>query len=215
MMPDIHVRAKSAGMLYALNGVAPTIHPTAWVAPTAVLIGDVRLGPGANIWFNCVLRADTNPIVVGARTNIQDGTIIHVDHGENFTDIGDDVTIGHGAIIHACKLRNRAFVGMGATVLDGAVIEDELIVIGRGDDAETDGKGRAGGEVDVSVGGKLAGGGNAGGVAGCDRAASVDGCGRLDGACAGQDAIHGGGGVQQAIHLEGGAIRDGGQLGAA
>jgi carbonic anhydrase/acetyltransferase-like protein (isoleucine patch superfamily) len=112
------------GFLYALDGVAPSIDPTAWVAPTAVLIGDVRLGPGANIWFNCVLRADTNPIIVGARSNIQDGTIIHVDHGENYTEIGDDVTVGHAAIIHACKLRNRAFVGMGATVLDGAVIEE-------------------------------------------------------------------------------------------
>jgi carbonic anhydrase/acetyltransferase-like protein (isoleucine patch superfamily) len=111
-------------MLYALDGVGPSIDPTAWVAPTAVLIGDVRLGPGANIWFNCVLRADTNPIIIGARSNIQDGTIIHVDHGKNFTEIGDDVTVGHAAIIHACKLHNRAFVGMGATVLDGAVIEE-------------------------------------------------------------------------------------------
>jgi carbonic anhydrase/acetyltransferase-like protein (isoleucine patch superfamily) len=111
-------------MIYEFEGLKPTIHPTAWVAPNAVLIGDVRLGPGANIWFNCVLRADTNPIIVGARSNIQDGTIIHVDHGENFTDIGDDVTVGHAAIVHACKLRNRAFVGMGATVLDGAIIEE-------------------------------------------------------------------------------------------
>jgi carbonic anhydrase/acetyltransferase-like protein (isoleucine patch superfamily) len=123
-MPDTNIPAKSSGLLYALEGVAPQIHPTAWVAPTAVLIGDVRLGPGANIWFNCVLRADTNPIIVGARSNIQDGTIIHVDHGDRFTEIGDDVTVGHAAIIHACKLRNRAFVGMGATVLDGAVIEE-------------------------------------------------------------------------------------------
>jgi carbonic anhydrase/acetyltransferase-like protein (isoleucine patch superfamily) len=111
-------------MIYEFEGLKPSIHPTAWVAPNAVLIGDVRLGPGANIWFNCVLRADTNPIIVGARSNIQDGTIIHVDHGENFTEIGDDVTVGHAAIIHACKLRNRAFIGMGATVLDGAVVEE-------------------------------------------------------------------------------------------
>jgi carbonic anhydrase/acetyltransferase-like protein (isoleucine patch superfamily) len=131
-MPDSHIAQKSSGLLYALDGVAPTIDPTAWVAPTAVLIGDVRLGPGANIWFNCVLRADTNPIIVGARSNIQDGTIIHVDHGENFTDIGDDVTVGHAAIIHACKLRNRAFVGMGATVLDGAVIEEGGLLGARG-----------------------------------------------------------------------------------
>jgi carbonic anhydrase/acetyltransferase-like protein (isoleucine patch superfamily) len=131
-MPDTNVPAASTGLLYALNGVAPTIHPTAWVAPTAVLIGDVRLGPGANIWFNCVLRADTNPIIVGARSNIQDGTIIHVDHGENFTDIGEDVTVGHAAIIHACKLRRRAFIGMGATVLDGAVVEEGGMLGARG-----------------------------------------------------------------------------------
>jgi carbonic anhydrase/acetyltransferase-like protein (isoleucine patch superfamily) len=116
--------AQSGGLLYAFEGKAPQIHPTAWVAPSAVLIGDVRLGPGASIWFNCVLRGDTNPIIVGARSNIQDGTVIHVDHGENCTDIGDDVTIGHSAIIHACKLRNRAFIGMGATVMDGAVVEE-------------------------------------------------------------------------------------------
>jgi carbonic anhydrase/acetyltransferase-like protein (isoleucine patch superfamily) len=115
---------RESGFVYALDGVAPTIHPTAWVAPTAVLIGDVRLGPRANIWFNCVLRGDTNPIIVGARSNIQDGTIIHVNHSDLITDIGDDVTVGHAAIIHACTLRNRAFVGMGATVLDGAVIEE-------------------------------------------------------------------------------------------
>jgi carbonic anhydrase/acetyltransferase-like protein (isoleucine patch superfamily) len=119
-------------MLFTLNGLSPEIHPEAWVAPTAVLIGDVRVGAGANIWFNCVLRADTNPIIVGERTNIQDGTIIHVDHGENFTEIGDDVTVGHAAIIHACKLRNRAFIGMGATVLDGAVVEEAGMLAARG-----------------------------------------------------------------------------------
>src|ERR1700733_9803502 len=132
MMPDMQNISGPSGLLYALDGVAPTIHPTAWVAPTAVLIGDVRLGPGANIWFNCVLRADTNPISVGARSNIQDGTIIHVDHAENFTEIGADVTVGHAAIIHACKLHDRAFVGMGATVLDGAVVEEAGLLGARG-----------------------------------------------------------------------------------
>jgi carbonic anhydrase/acetyltransferase-like protein (isoleucine patch superfamily) len=131
-MPESHIAQKASGLLYALNGVAPTIDPTAWIAPTAVLIGDVRVGPGANIWFNCVLRADTNPIIVGACTNIQDGTIIHVDHGENLTEIGENVTVGHAAIIHACKLRSRAFVGMGATVLDGAVIEEGGLLGARG-----------------------------------------------------------------------------------
>jgi carbonic anhydrase/acetyltransferase-like protein (isoleucine patch superfamily) len=131
-MPESHISQKPSGLLYALDGVAPSIDPTAWVAPTAVLIGDVRLAPGANIWFNCVLRADTNPIIIGARSNIQDGTIIHVDHGDNFTEIGDDVTVGHAAIIHACKLRNRAFVGMGATVLDGAIVEEGGLLGARG-----------------------------------------------------------------------------------
>ena len=131
-MPESHIAAKPSGLLYALNGVAPSVDPTAWIAPTAVLIGDVRVGPGANIWFNCVLRADTNPIIIGARSNIQDGTVIHVDHAENFTDIGADVTVGHAAIIHACKLHDRAFIGMGATVLDGAVVEEAGMLGARG-----------------------------------------------------------------------------------
>lgn len=132
-MPDAPFPAPATGgLIYALDGVAPSIDPTAWVAPNAVLIGDVRLGPGVNIWFNCMLRADTNPIIIGARSNIQDGTIIHVDHGENYTEIGEDVTAGHAAIIHACRLRNRAFIGMGATVLDGVVVEEGGMLAARG-----------------------------------------------------------------------------------
>ncbi len=124
--------SRPGGLLYALGDLQPRIDPTAWIAPTAVLIGDVRIGPGANIWFNCVLRGDTNPIIVGARSNVQDGTVIHVDHGEFFTEIGEDVTIGHSAIIHACKLRDRAFIGMGATVMDGAVVEEAGLLAARG-----------------------------------------------------------------------------------
>ncbi len=110
--------------LLAFEGVSPTVAPSAWIAPTAVLIGDVTIGEQSGIWFHCVLRGDTNFIRIGARTNIQDGTIIHVNADEYSTIIGDDVTVGHAAIIHACTLHNRAFVGMGATVLDGAVIEE-------------------------------------------------------------------------------------------
>lgn len=123
---------KPGGLLYALGARAPQIDPTAWIAPTAVLIGDVRIGPGANIWFNCVLRGDTNPVIIGARSNIQDGTVIHVDHGDNPAIIGEDVTVGHAAIIHACRLENRAFIGMGATVLDGAVVEEAGLLAARG-----------------------------------------------------------------------------------
>jgi len=108
----------------AFDGMVPTIDPTAFIASTAILIGDVVIGAGSSVWFHCVLRGDTNHIRVGARCNIQDGTIIHVNAGNFPTLIGDDVTVGHAAIVHACTLHDRAFVGMGATVLDGAVIEE-------------------------------------------------------------------------------------------
>jgi carbonic anhydrase/acetyltransferase-like protein (isoleucine patch superfamily) len=104
--------------------MAPKVAPDAFVAPTAAVIGDVTVGARSGIWFHCVVRGDTNYIRIGARTNIQDGAIIHVNHITHPTIIGDDVTVGHGAIIHACVLEDRAFVGMGATVLDGAVIEE-------------------------------------------------------------------------------------------
>ncbi len=128
-MSELH---KPGGLLYALGNLRPTVDPTAWVAPTAVLIGDVRIGPGANIWFNCVLRGDTNPVIIGARTNIQDGTVVHVDHGDNPTIVGDDVTVGHAAILHACRIQNNAFVGMGTTILDGAVVEEGGMLAARG-----------------------------------------------------------------------------------
>jgi carbonic anhydrase/acetyltransferase-like protein (isoleucine patch superfamily) len=111
------------GPIYALDGVLPRIAPDVFIAPNATVIGRVEIGPQSSVWFQCVLRGDTNFIRIGARTNVQDGTIVHVNPGEDCTLIGDDVTIGHGSIIHACRLADRAFVGMGSTVLDGAVIE--------------------------------------------------------------------------------------------
>ena len=105
-------------------GVSPRIALDAWVAPTAVLIGNVEIGAQASIWFGCILRGDTNLIRVGARTNIQDGSLLHCNPGEGMAClVGDDVTVGHMAIVHACTLQDGAFVAMGATVLDGAVIE--------------------------------------------------------------------------------------------
>ena len=123
-MNDASKRAGVAPPLYVFEGKVPSVHATAFIAPTAAVIGDVTVGEGSNIWYHCVLRGDTNYIRIGARTNIQDGTIVHVNAGREHTEIGDDVTVGHAAIIHACTLMNRAFVGMGATVLDGAVIEE-------------------------------------------------------------------------------------------
>ena len=119
-----HSLPVSAGPLYPFEGKRPVVHPTAFVAPTAAVIGDVEIGEGANVWYHCVLRGDTNTIRIGPRSNIQDGTIVHVNAGRQNTVVGADVTVGHAAIVHACTLEDRAFVGMGATVLDRAVIEE-------------------------------------------------------------------------------------------
>lgn len=109
----------------------PRIDPTAFVAPGASVVGDVEIGPETSVWYGCVLRGDLNRITIGARTNIQDGTIVHVEPGkprtpDGFsTTIGHEVLIGHASIIHGCHLHDRAFVGMGAIIMDGCVIEAE------------------------------------------------------------------------------------------
>lgn len=105
------------------RGVTPMIDPTAFVAPGCHIIGDVRIGADASIWYNTVIRGDIGRITIGARTNIQDGTIVHVTGGAYDTEIGADVLIGHIAMIHGCKLHDRAFVGLGAIVMDGCEIE--------------------------------------------------------------------------------------------
>ena len=116
--------------LAAINGKGPRIHPSAFIAPGCRIIGDVEIGPEASVWYNCVIRADVNRIVIGARSNIQDGTVVHVSHdgphaklGGFATVIGEDVTIGHKAIIHACRIEDAVLIGMGAIVLDGAVVK--------------------------------------------------------------------------------------------
>lgn len=114
--------------LYALKGVRPKIHPSAWIAPNATIIGDVEIGEESSVWFGAVLRGDVMPIRIGARTNIQDNAVVHVTGGRASTTIGDDVTVGHSAIVHGCTVGNRCLVGMGSIVLDNAVIEDEVFV---------------------------------------------------------------------------------------
>ncbi|HYD98736.1 MAG TPA: gamma carbonic anhydrase family protein [Alphaproteobacteria bacterium] len=110
------------------HGHTPRIDPAAWLAPGAVVIGDTEIGPESSVWFGCVLRGDVNFIRIGARTNIQDGTIVHVASKGQPTLIGDDVTVGHGAILHACTVESGAFIGMRATVMDGAVVEGGAMV---------------------------------------------------------------------------------------
>ncbi|MBV9522369.1 MAG: gamma carbonic anhydrase family protein [Alphaproteobacteria bacterium] len=115
-------------IILPFRGLAPRIAASAFIAPGAVIIGDVEIGERANIWFGCVLRGDIAGIVVGADTNIQDGTVVHVSTGKPATHIGANVTIGHMALIHACRLEDGSFVGMKACVADGAVIESGAMV---------------------------------------------------------------------------------------
>ena len=110
------------------NGIMPKIADDAFIASNAIIIGDVEIGSGSSIWYNCVLRGDMNEIRVGERTNIQDGTIVHVDSQTFGSYIGNDVTIGHLALIHACTLEDGCMVGMNATVMDGAVVETGALV---------------------------------------------------------------------------------------
>ncbi|MEW6121920.1 MAG: gamma carbonic anhydrase family protein [Pseudomonadota bacterium] len=115
--------ATAPSPFYRLGAHVPRVAPSAWVAPTASVIGDVEIGPESGIWFGCVLRGDANKIRIGERSNIQDGTVIHVDPGPFAAVIGNDVTIGHSCLIHGCTLEDGAFVGMATTILNGAVVE--------------------------------------------------------------------------------------------
>jgi carbonic anhydrase/acetyltransferase-like protein (isoleucine patch superfamily) len=119
----------ASAQLIEFGGKAPSVDPAAFVAPGAVLIGDVEIGPEASIWYNCVLRGDVNHIRIGARSNLQDGSVVHVDSPRPGSEaglptiVGEDVLIGHMAMIHGCILHDRAFVGLGAIVMDGCEIE--------------------------------------------------------------------------------------------
>jgi carbonic anhydrase/acetyltransferase-like protein (isoleucine patch superfamily) len=106
----------------------PLVAPSVFVASNATIIGDVVVGEDSSLWFNVVLRGDVSPIRIGCRTNIQDGTVIHVSDGGPGTDVGDDVTVGHMALLHACTIESFAFIGMKACVMDGAVVESGAMV---------------------------------------------------------------------------------------
>ena len=113
--------------LYAIDGAAPELAPDAWVAPSADLIGDVRLGARASVWFGAVIRADNTPIIIDEESNIQDGAIGHSDPGFPLT-IGARVTVGHQAILHGCSIADDCLIGMGAKILHGAALEPECLV---------------------------------------------------------------------------------------
>lgn len=120
--------------IVTVHGKTPQIHDSAFIAPGCRIIGDVTIGPEASIWYNCVVRAEVNRVVIGARSNIQDGSAIHCDgpmpgvpHGYP-TVIGDDVLVGHNVMLHGCILHDRAFVALSATVMNGAIIEGDAML---------------------------------------------------------------------------------------
>ncbi len=112
----------------------PRVAHSAWIDESAVVIGDVTLGEDVSVWPTTVLRGDVNRIAIGDRSNIQDGTIVHVAHDGPYTPgglptvVGEDVTVGHRAVVHACTIGSRVLVGMGAVIMDGAVVEDDVIL---------------------------------------------------------------------------------------
>ena len=115
-------------MVLEYKGVTPQLDQSVFLAPGAWVIGDVRIGEKSSLWFNVVVRGDVNFIRIGNRTNIQDGTVVHVTRDTHPTIIGDDVTIGHSVTLHGCTVHDKCLVGIGAIVLDGAVIGASSLV---------------------------------------------------------------------------------------
>jgi carbonic anhydrase/acetyltransferase-like protein (isoleucine patch superfamily) len=115
-------------MLFAYQGRTPRVDHTVYVQSTARVIGDVVIGPQSSLWFQVVVRGDVNHVRIGARTNVQDSSVIHVTRDRWPTLIGDDVTIGHRAVVHGCKVGNRCLIGIGAIVMDGVEIEDDCLI---------------------------------------------------------------------------------------
>lgn len=106
----------------------PDIAEGVFIAQNAAIVGDVKIGAKSSVWYSCTVRGDEKEIVIGARSNIQDNSVIHVATMVQGTYIGDDVTVGHGCIIHACTIGNMCLIGMGSTVMDGAIVEDNAMV---------------------------------------------------------------------------------------
>jgi gamma-carbonic anhydrase len=114
--------------LYEYKSMRPRLGRGVFIAPNATVIGDVELGDESSVWFGAVLRGDVMPIRFGKRTNVQDGSVVHVTGGKASTTIGDDVTVGHMVLLHGCTVGSRVLVGMGSVLLDGSVVEDDAIV---------------------------------------------------------------------------------------
>lgn len=118
----------SRAFILPYKGIFPKIDKEAFIAANSSIIGDVTIGKGSGIWFNCVLRGDVEPIVIGENTNVQDGTVIHCTRGGGITIIGSNVTIGHKALIHAATLEDACFIGMGAIIMDNVLVKSGAMV---------------------------------------------------------------------------------------
>jgi len=110
------------------GGKSPRLAESVWVAESAVVVGDVEIGPDSSIWFGAIVRGDVNAIRIGARTNVQDYTVLHVTSRTHPTVIGDDVTLGHRVTLHGCTVHDRCLIGIGAVVMDGAVVGEDSMV---------------------------------------------------------------------------------------
>ncbi len=115
-------------MIHPYRGVSPKVHPTAFVELSAQVIGDVELAEEVGVWFTSVIRGDVNFIRIGRGTNIQDGTVIHVNRRGTPTIIEEYVTVGHGVRLHGCHIKSHCLIGIGAVVLDGAVLDENCLV---------------------------------------------------------------------------------------
>ncbi len=113
--------------IYQLHDFVPTVSATAWVADSAQVVGNISLGDEASVWFNVVARADNEPMRIGARSNVQDGSVLHSDHGYPLT-VGDDVTVGHQVMLHGCTVGDGSLIGIQSVVLNGAKIGKHCIV---------------------------------------------------------------------------------------
>lgn len=114
-------------LILAVDGRTPRIHPSAWIAPTATIIGDVEIGPDSSVFYGCVLRADSGAIRLGARTNIQDNSVIHVDADAPAT-LGDDVTVGHMALVHGATVEDGCLIGMKSALLSRSIVRAGSLV---------------------------------------------------------------------------------------
>ena len=119
-----------SGRIFALPEQQPRLHHTVWIAPGAVIVGDVVIGEGTSVWYNAVIRGDSDSVRRGARSNLQDGVVVHT-QGDDPASIGDDVSVGHNAVVHGARVENGCLIGMNATVLSGATVgEGSLVAAG-------------------------------------------------------------------------------------